>query len=180
MESVAEKDLDRELVIQPDGSITLRLLGQVLASGRTVDELRRDLEERYTEFYQEPAVTVTPLVVNTKLEDVRATVDRRAGAGGQTFTTVVIPDGTVQLPAIGSAPAHGLTVEELKLEVDARYDAIVEGLEVTPVLIRRAPRFVYVTGEVGRPGRIELVAPPRSCRPWPWLKAGTTVATCGT
>ena len=82
VESVAEKDLDRELVIQPDGSITLRLLGQVLASGRTVDELRRDLEERYTEFYQEPAVTVTPLVVNTKLEDVRATVDRRAGAGG--------------------------------------------------------------------------------------------------
>ena len=53
----------------------------------------------------------------------------------------------MQLPAIGSAPAHGLTVEELKLEVDARYDAIVEGLEVTPVLIRRAPRFVYVTGE---------------------------------
>jgi polysaccharide export outer membrane protein len=159
VESVADKDLDRELIIQPDGTITLRLLGQVMAAGRTVDELRRDLEKRYTEYYQEPAVTVTPKTVNTRLEDVRSTVDARAGNGGQQFASSIIPDGTVQLPAVGSVPAHGLTLEELEMEVNARYASIVSGLEVTAVLAQRAPRNIYVVGEVTQPGRVELVGP---------------------
>ena len=41
-ESLTDKNLDRDLVIQPDGTITLRLLGQVRAAGRTVEHLRKD------------------------------------------------------------------------------------------------------------------------------------------
>lgn len=159
VEAVADKDLDRVVIVQPDGTLTLRLLGQVMAAGRTVDEVRRDLEKRYEEFYQEPAVTVTPEKMNTKLDDLRATVDARAGNGGQQFQVTVTPDGTIQLPAIGSLPAHGLTLEELKMEIDARYSQVVRGLEATPVLTQRAPRFIYVVGEVAQPGRVELVGP---------------------
>ena len=159
VEAVADEDLDRRVIIQPDGTITLRLLGQVMAAGRTTDELRRDLEKRYEEFYNEPTVTVTPEKVNTKLDDLRATIDARQGIGGQQFQVTVAPDGTIQLPAIGSVPAHGLTLEELKMEIDARYNQVVRGLEATPVLQQRAPRFIYVVGEVTQPGRIELVGP---------------------
>ena len=159
VEAVADKDLDRRVIIQPDGTITLRLLGQIMAAGRTTDELRRDLEQRYEEFYNEPTVTVTPEKVNTKLDDLRATIDARQGIGGQQFQVTVAPDGTIQLPAIGSVPAHGLTLEELKMEIDARYGQVVRGLEATPVLQQRAPRFIYVVGEVTQPGRIELVGP---------------------
>ncbi len=159
VESVADKDLDRRLTIQPDGTITLRLLGQVMAAGRTADELRQDLDKRYTEYYQEPAITVTPEKVNTKLEDLRATIDRRAGNGGQSFTSRVIPDGTIQLPAIGSVAAHGLTLDELAMEINARYKEVVSGIEITPSLRVRAQRYFYVVGEVGRPGRITMVGP---------------------
>ena len=105
----------------------------------------RNLEELYNEFYKEPTITVTPISVNTKLEDLRSTVDSRAGQGGQTFQTRVSPDGTVQLPAVGSTPAQGLTLTELEMEVDERYRAIVDGIEVTAVLVQRASRFVYVS-----------------------------------
>ena len=159
IESVADTDLARRLIIQPDGTVSLPFLGQVMASGRTTDELRRDLEKRYTEFYNEPKITVTPEKVNTKLDDLRATVDARAGQGGQQFNVTVAPDGTVQLPAIGSVPAHGLTLEELKMEIDARYSQVVRGLEATPVLAQRAPRFIYIVGQVNQPGRVELLAP---------------------
>ena len=159
VESVADERLDRELVIQPDGTITLRLIGNVIAAGRTTDELRRDLEKRYQSMYREPAITVTPIRVNTKLEDLRSTVDSRAGNGGQSFTSQIIPDGTVQLPAIGSVTAHGLTLDELTWEINARYASIVQGIEVTPVLIQRAPRQIYVLGEVTQPGRFDLTAP---------------------
>ena len=159
VESLQDDNLDRELVIQPDGTITLRLLGQIQAAGLTIDKLRSNLEQLYTEYYKEPAITVTPVRVNTKLEDLRATVDNRAGIGGQSVTVVVSPDGSIQLPAVGPIPVQGLTLSELKMEVDARYRMVVQGIEVTPVLQQRAPRFVYVLGHVEQPGRFDLTGP---------------------
>jgi polysaccharide export outer membrane protein len=50
-------------------------------------------------------------------------------------------------------------LDELKMEIDARYSQIVSGIEITPVLTQRAPRFIYVLGEVVEPGRFEMVGP---------------------
>ena len=52
IESVADPDLqrgtlDRGLVIQPDGTITVRLLGQIKAAGLTISQLRAALEQKY-------------------------------------------------------------------------------------------------------------------------------------
>ena len=38
VESFTDEALNRDLLIQPDGTVTLRLLGQVHATGRTVDQ----------------------------------------------------------------------------------------------------------------------------------------------
>ena len=101
VESITDKELDRTLVVQPDGTITLRLLGQVRATKRTVAQLRDELEEAYTKFYKVPAINVTPIKMNTKLEDLRATVDSRQGFGGQRHRAKITPEGTVGLPALG-------------------------------------------------------------------------------
>lgn len=159
VESFTDHDVNRELLIQPDGTITLRLLGQVHATGRTVTQLRDDLEERYKKYYKIPAITVTPLKVNTKLEDLRAAIDRRAGIGGQSQAVRVTPEGTIALTGIGSVQAQGLTLPELQTEINEAYRQIVEGIQINPILVQRAPRFVYVLGEVNTPGRFELVAP---------------------
>lgn len=159
VESLTDPNLDRELVIQPDGTISVRLLGQVRAARRTVDELRLDLDERYKKFYKVPAVTITPLTVNTKLEDLRSAVDARYGSGGQSRQARITPEGTIQLPAIGSVPAQGLSLAELKAELDERYAQVVTGIEVTPVLATRAQRYVFVLGEVPNPGRYTLEGP---------------------
>lgn len=159
IESSDDQALNRDLIIQPDGTITLRLIGQVRAMGYTVPGLTTEVRRLYKEFYKEPEITVTPLRVNTKLEDLRATVDKRFGFGGQSRTARVTPEGTIALPAIGSVPVQGLTLGELKTELDERFAQEVHGLEVTPVLLARAPRYVYVVGMVKTPGRYELVGP---------------------
>ena len=159
IESVTDALLDRDLIIQPDGAITLRLLGQMRAAGRTVAGLRDELEERYKEYYKHPSITVTPLRVNTLLEDLRATVDSRFGFGGTSRTSRLTPEGTIQLPMIGSVPAQGLTLDELQRELNQRYAVHVQGIEITTVLRQRAARYVYVVGEVKTPGRYELVGP---------------------
>jgi polysaccharide biosynthesis/export protein len=100
-----------------------------------------------------------PMKVNTKLEDLRATVDRRQGLGGQSQLVRVTPEGTIALPALGSVPAQGLTLPELQQELNERYREQIEGIEVIPVLVQRAPRYVFVLGEVRNPGRFELSGP---------------------
>ena len=159
VESFSDAALNRDLILQPDGTITLRLLGQVKATGLTVAQLTENLEKAYTKYYKIPTITVTPLKVNTKLEDLRATVDRRMGIGGQSQLVRVTPEGTISLPAVGCVPAQGLTLPEFQQELNERYRQIVEGIEVVPVLSQRAPRFVYVLGEVRNPGRYELLGP---------------------
>jgi polysaccharide export outer membrane protein len=155
----ARDEIRRDLVVQPDGTITLPQLGQVRAAGMTIDGLRLHLEERYLKFYKVPAITVTPLTVNTRLQDLIASVDARQGQGGIKLESKVTPDGRVYLPALGGLCAQGLTLEELKEEVDARYAATIPGVDVTPVLTQRAPRFVYVLGEVKQPNRFTLDGP---------------------
>ncbi len=154
-----EKEVDREVIIQPDGTITLPNLNQVRAAGRTVEELREHLEERYKKFLRVPAITVTPIRVNTRLEDLRAAVDARAGNGGQLQVARVTPEGTVQLPGIGSVFVQGLTLDELKLEINERYAQSIGGVDVQPRLTLEAPGFVYVLGEVVRPDRYQVDDP---------------------
>jgi polysaccharide export outer membrane protein len=156
----ANDDISRELVVQPDGTITLPLLGQVRATRRTIPTLRDDLEEAFKKYFKNPSITVTPITVNTKLEDLLNTVDSRAGTtGGLQIQVTVTPAGDVQLPGIASVFVQGLTLAEAKQEIDARYDATIPGVQVTLVLVQRAKRFIYVLGEVGQPGRFELLGP---------------------
>jgi polysaccharide export outer membrane protein len=125
----------------------------------TIEALRAYLEKEYQRYYKSPAITVTPLAVNTRLQDLVNAVVARQGNGGQQLESVVNPDGRLFLPGLGAICAQGLSVEELKLEIDARYDATIPGVDVTPVITQRAQRYVFVLGEVKAPGRYTLEGP---------------------
>ncbi len=159
IESATDRDLRRNLIVLPDGTITLPLLGQIRAANRTIPQLREDLDEHYKKYYKVPSITVTAIKVDTQLEDLRYTVSGRSGFGGQLLSSRVTPEGTIQLPAVGSVPAQGLTLDEFSRELNARFNDKIEGVEVIPVLTQRAPRYVYVLGEVRLPGRYTLEAP---------------------
>jgi polysaccharide export outer membrane protein len=159
VESAAETELRRTLVVLPDGTITLPLVGSVRAAGMGVEDLRKELDESFKKYYNVPAITVTPIKVDTQLEDLRYTVSGRSGFGGQVLAGRITPEGTIQLPAVGSVPAQGLTIDEFKVELAERFAEAISGVEVMPVLTQRAPRYVYVLGEVRQPGRFTLEAP---------------------
>lgn len=156
----SDAGISREVVVQPDGTIMLPLVGPIRATRRTVPSLQAELEEAYKKFYRVPSITVTPIHVDTRLEDLLNTVDSRASLrGGLQLLVVVTPAGKIQLPAVDSVFVQGLTPVEAKQEIDARYAATVPGVEVTIDLAERAPRFIYVVGEVKNAGRFELVGP---------------------
>ena len=152
--------LNRQVNVQPDGMVTLPLVGRVPAAGRKVEALQQDLEERYKKYYNVPSITVTPVQVNTRLVDLLDTVDSRGGQqGGRQLSAVVTPAGRIQLPGLGPVYVQGLTIAEAKQEIDARYATTIPGVSVTVDLQQRAPRLVYVLGHVSQPGRFELQGP---------------------
>jgi len=147
------------LLIQPDGTITVRMLGQVHAAGMTVDALRGHLEKAYQVYYAEAAIDVTPVKTNTLADDIRNAVGGRSGLSRQAIDVIVMPDGKVRLPGIGEVCVQGLTLGEMKTEINLRYSQTVVGLEVEPVLTQQAPHFVHVLGEVRSPNRVILEGP---------------------
>ena len=58
-----EPELQREVLLLPDGNIAFPLVGTVQAAGRTPGEIQAKVEERLTRFFPEPVVTVSILQV---------------------------------------------------------------------------------------------------------------------
>jgi polysaccharide export outer membrane protein len=59
------QDLSREVVIRPDGLISMPLIGDVPAAGLTGDVLAKRISERLTEFMASPTVSVQVKEVNS-------------------------------------------------------------------------------------------------------------------
>jgi polysaccharide export outer membrane protein len=53
-----EADLTREVLVRPDGSFSFPLAGDILAEGRTVEQVRAELMKRLEKFIPEPEVSV--------------------------------------------------------------------------------------------------------------------------
>jgi polysaccharide export outer membrane protein len=60
-----DADLSRTLPVRPDGFITLPMVGEVQAEGRTTVELEQDIARRLQKYVQNPRVTVMVREVNS-------------------------------------------------------------------------------------------------------------------
>jgi polysaccharide export outer membrane protein len=61
-----EKDLSMDVVVRPDGHLTLPLVSDVEAAGLTPEKLRDKLSDRLKEFIRDPNVTVIVRQVNSR------------------------------------------------------------------------------------------------------------------
>lgn len=61
-----EPDFTRAVLVRPDGKITMPLIKEVQASGRTPDQLAGDIQKLLAEYVKNPEVSVTVTQVNSK------------------------------------------------------------------------------------------------------------------
>jgi polysaccharide export outer membrane protein len=61
-----EKDMSAEVVVRPDGLISLPLLNDVQASGLTPDQLRQSITKGATKFIEDPTVSVVVKAINSR------------------------------------------------------------------------------------------------------------------
>jgi len=81
-------DLNEDIVVRPDGRISLQLVGDVEAAGSTPTELANRLIEKYAAFLKQPSVAVM----------VRGFASQRAFVGGEVKNPSMVPvDGRTTL-----------------------------------------------------------------------------------
>ena len=68
----------------------------------------------------------------------------------------VRPDGRIALELVGEVEAAGLTPEELRRALVARYGSVLREPEVAVIVKKFAGQRIYVGGEVGAPGVLSL------------------------
>jgi polysaccharide biosynthesis/export protein len=61
-----EKDMSADVVVRPDGLISLPLLNDVQASGLTPEQLRAAITKDATKFVEEPTVSVVVKAINSR------------------------------------------------------------------------------------------------------------------
>ncbi len=61
-----DNDMSGEVVVRPDGKITLPLLNDVVASGLTLEQLRLNLQTAAEKFQQDASATVTVKQINSR------------------------------------------------------------------------------------------------------------------
>ncbi len=60
-----DEHLTQEMVVRPDGMITFPLAGEIMAAGRTAEDVRLEITKRLTKYLPTPNVTVTVLKVQS-------------------------------------------------------------------------------------------------------------------
>jgi len=148
------KELNQEnLEVQTDGTIQLNLLGSVEVFDKTIQNIQKELTDRYSKLIKQPNVTITFKASRRDISDLREAIT--TSPRGQSRLVPVTPDGTVALPLIGTVSVGGRTVDEVHKEINELYhEKGLTDLEVTVNLHTISPLRVYVLGEVRKPGLV--------------------------
>jgi polysaccharide export outer membrane protein len=84
-----EKDLTHQVPVRSDGNISMPLIGEVRATGRTPFQLEQDISTKLRAFITQPDVTVMVMQMNSRKFSILGRV-MRPGSYPLTTTTTVL------------------------------------------------------------------------------------------
>ncbi len=144
------------VLVRTDGKITVPLIGDVEAAGKTPMELAALLDKDYQKYLGNPSITVSLEEFNVKIDELRKAIT--TASRGQSKIAPVTPDGRIAFPIIGNMQAEGYTLAQLEKVVNEKYAKQVRNLNCTLILNEIHHSKVYIFGEVDRQGPQEMLS----------------------
>jgi polysaccharide export outer membrane protein len=166
-----DPNLNEDVIIRPDGMITLQAIGEVRAAGLTPSELAQRIEQKYLDanILSEEVLKTTPpgqKIVTVHVLDFYQKLARLVQSfttltGGQQNLITVKPDGTIDMPLLKERVlAAGHTVTEVENTVNWLYRLnVLKHVTISMALVQAKSRKVYVLGQVGNPGAYDIRQP---------------------
>ena len=178
-------ELNQTVIVQPDGHITLRDVGDLPATGHTLPELTESIKTAYSKILHDPVISVGPKDFGKAAFAVDGQVGKPGNAAPNTQTVsgyVLGPDdeivirgietpevsdkpdqsvligtnGNITLPLIGRVKAGGLTVEQLESELNTQFKEFIQEPQISVTVTVFRSQPVSVFGAVTKPGVVQL------------------------
>ena len=168
---ILDPQLNEEVMIRPDGMITLQAIGDIRAAGLTPEQLAQRIEQKFVDagiFSRDQARgdlknyrLVTVHVLSFQEQGKELIQSLKTLLGGTKTSVIVNPDGTADMPWLPERIlCAGSTVPEVERTADRLYKELADGQATVSVgLSKAASRKVYVMGEVATPGAFEINQP---------------------
>lgn len=155
------KELNEEVLIRPDGKISLQLVDEVMAAGKTPEELARSLTLSYTKAFG-MASDQHVLVIGERLSIKSFSHDML------NEDVVVRPDGKISMQVVGEVRAAGVTPNQLSAAITERLKRFLDvpdisvivrefrRPELSVILRESADQRIFIGGEVKQAGVLPL------------------------
>ncbi|WP_315787819.1 polysaccharide biosynthesis/export family protein [Fischerella sp. JS2] len=136
-------DLGFQASVNPEGKITVPLLGTVSLQNLTLAEAQNKIRSLFNTYVIDPIVTLSLVSQRPELN----------------LSLAINPEGNVVLPQVGTVSLKGLSLEEAQEKIRLLLDRVTPGQVVAVSLA--SPRTVQITisGEVPRPGIYPISSP---------------------
>jgi polysaccharide export outer membrane protein len=175
-------EISKQWRIGPSGELNLPMVGRVKAAGMTADQLEAEITNRLKQFVHDPQVTVFvsdfkshPVTVSgavekpgvmqlekpTPLFAVLAQAGGIKDAGPTVTLTRRVENGAIPQPGARDSKDGKFSMLELPTEAVLRGNGEAANVEVRPfdtitVSQEKRTHMVFLSGEVNKPGGIEL------------------------
>lgn len=154
---VSAPQLNETEQVRPDGTISLAYLGSVRVVGKTVDELTKELKQRYAKILQDPELYVTVPEFRSAIKELKT--DLHTAPRGLSRLVTIRPDGYVTFPLVGDMYVANKTLPEASKELNGKYEKVLQDLHCDLFLQKHSGSFIYVLGEVKKPGVYRIEKP---------------------
>lgn len=145
------KDLSREVIILPDGAVTIPKYGVIKAEGLTASELDNVITALHRKDLNTPEVDVLIVEAQSRTSEFLSTLSDGLSLGGIKRVKVRV-DGVAVFPVIGGVTLGGLTIAEAQQLIMDKYHNVLTYVAVTLSLSESAQQYIAVVGEVKNPG----------------------------
>jgi polysaccharide biosynthesis/export protein len=142
-----EESLQGEVLVRPDGGLSFPLAGDVAATGKSVEELRRELTTRFAQYIPSPVVTVAVKQIGGNRIYVMGKVNRPGEFAFSNPPDVMqalsLAGGTTEFAALNEIVI--LRRENGRLEaIRFRYGEVERGRELAQNIVLRSGDTVVV------------------------------------
>lgn len=161
-------NLNQEQVIRADGLLSLPLVGELRVLGMTPAEATKKIREKYKGVLRDPDVYLIVKDFGAATKELKTVIT--TNSRGQSKLLTIRPDGDATFPIIGDIQSVSRSIPDLTQSVNYEYQKYYPELQVDVILYEAKDQFVYVLGEVNKPGAFEIRRP---------LTIGQTLALAG-
>lgn len=136
-------DLSFQAQINPEGNITVPLLGTLSLQGLTLQQAQGKIRSGLNRFVVDPIVALSLIGQRPELS----------------FQAQINPEGNIVVPQLGTVSVQGLSLEEAQEKIRLGLSRILVDPVVAVGLAGARPVQVTISGEVPRPGIYPIGSP---------------------